>query len=130
MKLEMTLGLVVLTLAFGGCSDAMNSSGSKAGSSQQHTVNRPTDSGSLPSTNPDASGTSVHPDMNGAKPGTAATPDSGLNNGLPTTGSGANGTAPSTYAPGQSGATSPSGADATNAGAKAPTETTTPPNGR
>ncbi len=118
MKSEMTLGLVVLTLAFAGCSEGTTGTGSNAGSSQQHVVNRPTDNGSMPSTTSDASGTNANSDRTGSS-GTTAAPGSGMHNGSSNAGSDVNGAAPSTYAPGQSGATTPSGADAgTNAGSK------------
>jgi hypothetical protein len=130
MKTEMTLGLVILTLAFAGCSEGTTGTGSNAGLSQQHVVNRPTDNGSMPSTTSDASGTHANSDRTGSS-GTTAAPGSGMHNGSSNAGSDVNGAAPSTYAPGQSGTTTPSGADAgANAGSKAPTETTTPPTGR
>src|SRR4051812_24218398 len=167
MTSKMTLGLVVLTFAFAGCSEGTTGSGSKAGSGQQHVVNRPIDNGSSSSgTSSDASGTtgttgsstsgttgsnsgatgsSATGSNSGASgsgagaagsnsgaTGTSGAAGSGsMNNGAAGAGSNASGSAPSTYAPGQSGAGSQSGAGASaNAGSKAPTETTTPPNGR
>lgn len=131
MKSKMTFGLVVLTLAFAGCSDEMNGKGSNAGSSQPHVVNRPTDSGTMPNTNTDASGTTANPGVTGSNPATPGASSSNTNSGLPTTGSDATGTQPSTYAPSQRSLPAPDATDAgANAGGKAPTETTTPPNGR